>query len=60
MPLTLDDLYSSPDHYLHSFDAERAIFVPMDRSAYHRSIFLDARISAAAGQPMGLAVEVLA
>jgi len=60
MPLTLDDLYSSPDHYLHSFDAERAIFVPMDRSAYQRSIFLDARISAAAGQPMGLAVEVLA
>lgn len=60
MPLTLDDLYASPDHYLHSFDAERAIFVPMDRAAYRRSIFLDARISRAAGQPVALPVETLA
>lgn len=60
MPLTLDDLYASPDHYLHSFDADKAIFVPMDRAAYHRSIFLDARISAARGQPAALAVETLA
>jgi len=60
MPLTLDDLYVSPDHYLHSFDADKAIFVPMDRAAYHRSIFLDARISAAPGQPAALAVETLA
>lgn len=60
MPLTLEDLYASPDHYLHSFDADKAIFVPMDRAAYHRSIFLDARISAARGQPAALAVETLA
>src|SRR6478735_4694267 len=47
MALTLDDLYSSPDHFLHSFDNDAALFVPMDRAAYHRSIFLDDRISPA-------------
>ncbi|MGU3389562.1 hypothetical protein [Sphingomonas sp. M1A8_2b] len=47
MTLTLADLYASPDHYLHSFDGDAAVFVPMDRAAYHRSIFLDARISPA-------------
>jgi len=60
MPLTLEDLYRSPDHYLHSFDGEKAIFVPMDRAAYHRSIFLDARISPAAGQPVALPVDAVA
>ncbi|HEX5259127.1 MAG TPA: hypothetical protein VFW35_10165 [Sphingomicrobium sp.] len=60
MPLTLDDLYRSPDHYLHSFDGDKAIFVPMDRAAYHRSIFLNGRISPAAGQAMTLPVEVVA
>lgn len=47
MTLTLADLYASPDHYLHSFDGDVAVFVPMNRAAYHRSIFLDARISPA-------------
>jgi hypothetical protein len=60
MPLTLDDLYTSPDHYLHSFDGDKAIFVPMDRGAYHRSIFLDARISRAADQAMALPVAAIA
>jgi hypothetical protein len=45
MALTLADLLASPDHYLHSFDGETAVFVPMSRTAYHRSIFLDGRIS---------------
>jgi hypothetical protein len=45
MALTLADLLASPDHYLHSFEDEAAVFVPMSRAAYHRSIFLDARIS---------------
>lgn len=44
MALTLDDLLNSPDHYLHSFEGEDALFVPMSRAAYHRSIFLDGRI----------------
>lgn len=59
MTLTLDDLYASPDHYLHSFDGDDAIFVPMDRAAYHRSIFLDARISTAAEGSMRLPLSAL-
>lgn len=47
MALTLADLLASPDHYLHSFEDAAAVFVPMDRAAYHRSIFLDDRISPA-------------
>jgi hypothetical protein len=49
MALTLDDLFASPDHYLHSFEGDAAVFVAMDRAAYHRSIFLDGRISPAGG-----------
>jgi hypothetical protein len=38
---------ASPDVYLHSFEDSEGILVPMDRAAYRRSIFLDARISPA-------------
>ena len=47
MALTVDELFASPDHYLHSFEGQAAVFVSMNRAAYHRSIFLDARISSA-------------
>lgn len=47
MEPTLAQLLGSPDHYFHSFDGSNAIFVPMDRAAYRRSIFLDRRISPA-------------
>lgn len=47
MAPTLDDLFTSPDHYLHSFKDDAAIFARMDRAAYHRSIFLDGRIATA-------------
>jgi hypothetical protein len=60
MALTLDDLLASPDHYLHSFDGDAALFVPMDREAYHRSIFLDGRISPAGNGSMRLPVAALA
>jgi len=60
MALTIDDLYASPDHYLHSFEGDAAVFVPMDRAAYHRSIFLDGRISAAGTGAMRLPVAALA
>ncbi|MEN2786822.1 hypothetical protein ACFOKI_09170 [Sphingomonas qilianensis] len=56
MTLTLADLCASPDHYLHSLDGETAVFVPMDRAAYHRSIFLDARIMPAAEGSMRVPV----
>lgn len=59
MTLTLADLYASPDHYLHSFDGDAAVFVPMDRAAYHRSIFLDARISPADEGALRVPVEAL-
>lgn len=59
MAVTLDDVFGSPDHYLHSFDGDAALFVPMDRAAYHRSIFLDHRIEAAAEGSMGVAVGAL-
>jgi hypothetical protein len=59
MALTIDDLFASPDHYLHSFDGDGAIFVPMDRAAYQRSIFLDRRISPAAEGEMALPLGAL-
>lgn len=59
MALTLAELLTSPDHYLHAFDGADAVFVPMDRAAYHRSIFLDGRISTAAPGSMRLPTEVL-
>lgn len=60
MPLTLDQLFDSPDHYLHAFDGDAALFVPMDRAAYRRSIFLDQRISPAEGQVMRVSQGLLA
>ncbi|WP_277981739.1 hypothetical protein [Sphingomonas phyllosphaerae] len=59
MALTLADLYASPDHYLQRFERDAAVFVPMDRAAYHRSIFLDARIAPAVPQEMRLSVAML-
>ncbi|MGZ8285624.1 MAG: hypothetical protein ACXWUZ_07795 [Allosphingosinicella sp.] len=59
MSLTLDDLFASPDHYLQAFEGDAAIFVPMDRAAYHESIFLDHRISPAANRSMRLPLAAL-
>ena len=59
MPLTLDELFTSPAHYLHSFDGDDAVFVRMDRESYRRSIFLDDRIQPAAGGAMRLPVSHL-
>lgn len=59
MTLTRDELFASPDHYLHSLDGDAAVFVPMDRAAYHRSIFLDGRISPAASGSMRLPLAAL-
>lgn len=59
MPLTLDELFTSPDHYLQSFNRDEAVFIRMDREAYRRSIFLDARIQPAADGAMRLPVSQL-
>lgn len=37
----------SPDDYLHRVEHGAGVYVPMDRAAYHRSIFLDQRIQPA-------------
>ena len=47
MALTVKELFASPDHIFTLLKAKTAVFVPMNRAAYHRSIFLDARISSA-------------
>lgn len=60
MSLTLDDLFESPDHYLQAIEGDAAIFVPMDRSSYHRSIFLDHRIEPAANRSMRLPLTAFA
>jgi hypothetical protein len=59
MEPTLAQLLGSPDHYFHSFEGSDAIFVPMDRAAYRRSIFLDRRISPAADQTMRIPAAAL-
>lgn len=59
MTLTLADLFASPDHFLQSFEGDTAVFVPMDRAAYHRSIFLDARISPAEDGALRVPVAAL-
>jgi hypothetical protein len=59
MSLTLDDLFNSPDHYLQSIEGGAAVFVPMDRAAYHRSIFLDRRISPAGDGSMRVPLNAL-
>jgi hypothetical protein len=59
MPLTLAELFASPDHYLHSFADGAAVFVPMDRDAYRRSVFLDNRIDPARSGTMRLPLEML-
>lgn len=59
MSLTIAGLLASPDHYLHRFDGDQAVFVPMDRAAYHRSIFLDGRISPAAPREMRVPIAML-
>lgn len=59
MALTMDDVFGSPDHYLHSFDGDAAVFVPMDRAAYHSSIFLDHRIVPAGEGSMAVPATAL-
>lgn len=59
MPATIRQLINSPDHYLHSFEGEDAIFVQMDIAAYRRSIFLDRRISCASDGAVSIPVSEL-
>lgn len=44
-------LLATPEFHFQSFEGEEALFVPMDRAAYHRSAFLDRRVEALPGSP---------
>ena len=50
MQVTLDALFGAPDLHFFAFEGAEAVFLPMDRAAYRRSIFLDGRISPAQPQ----------
>lgn len=43
--MTPEQIFESPDLFLLSFEEKDATFIDMDRAAYHRSVFLDGRIS---------------
>lgn len=57
---TLDDLLTSPDHLLFALEGDQALFVTMDRDAYRRSVFLDARISPVHANILKVPVAALA
>lgn len=59
MDLSIGDLFAHPDHYLFMFEGDQALFRPMDRDAYGRSIFLDMRIDPAAPGAMRVPLDPL-
>ena len=52
MALAVDTIFGTPEYHFLSFDGDDALFVRMDRLSYHRSIFLDGRISSPEPQPI--------
>lgn len=56
----LAEIAASPDHYLYAIEGGDAVIVPMDRAAYTRSIFLDARISPAGESALHVPIADLA
>lgn len=58
--LTIDDVLSSPDHFLFALEGDVGIFLPMDRAAYARSIFCDGRVDPASRQAMRINLSHLA
>ncbi len=59
MQLKIGDLFASPDHYLHAFEGDQAVFLEMDRPAYERSIFVDGRIQPASKRMLRVPVAPL-
>ncbi|MGI8930835.1 MAG: hypothetical protein ACR2FK_00430 [Sphingomicrobium sp.] len=54
-----DDLFATPERHFLAFDGDEALFLRMDRAAYHRSIFLDRRTEALEAQPTRVALAPL-
>jgi hypothetical protein len=59
MQLKIGDLFASPDHHLHAFEGDQAVFLDMDRAAYERSIFVDGRIQPASRRMLRVPVAPL-
>jgi len=56
----VDALFATPDHYLYAFEAGEALFLPVDRDVYRRSLFLDDRIALESGEILPFSAEALA
>lgn len=52
-------LFDTPDLHFFAFEGDRALFRRMDRSHYHRSIFLDGRILASDDATLSLPLDEL-
>ena len=52
MTVTLQDLLTDPSFFFHQIDGNEAIFQPMARGDFERSIFLDGRIRHGGQQPL--------
>ena len=59
MQITIDRLLGDPDLYFHSFDADHARFVSIDRKHLARSMFLDKRIERSDDQIYRIPLDVL-
>ncbi len=59
MPQALDRFFDTPELHFLAFDQDDALFIHMDRASYHRSIFLDRRISSLDAEPIRTAVAPL-
>jgi len=52
-------LLTTPDYHFLAFDGDSALFLQMDRAAYHRSAFLDRRAQALSDTPLRLPLAPL-
>lgn len=59
MPPPITEIATSPDHYLYAIEGADAVIVPMDRTAYARSIFLDRRIAPAGETALHVPADAL-
>ncbi|MFD1610737.1 hypothetical protein ACFSCW_02855 [Sphingomonas tabacisoli] len=57
--MRIEDLFATPDHYLWGFEGDLARFVPMNRAAFRRSLFLDQRIAAPTAQELRVPIDPL-
>ena len=59
MSPTIGELFATPDHYLFMLEGEEALFLPVDREVYRRSLFLDDRIALEAAEILPVSAPAL-